>query len=417
MDLSSATATVEVDPGKEKDVANGRIIVREARVVASSSQRRRSPSARRPAPTPRRHLPSSPSRLATVTWSVSPVSGFVILPLRLFLGITFVYAGIQKLTDPGFFKLGAPTYIGTQMVSFSRNSPIHFILVHLLEHAVIIGALTIVTELTIGVLVLLGLFTRLAALAGLALNMGFFLTASWGVYPYFMGSDIVFVMAWITLALAGPGGFCLEPFAMMRLRRYLSPQRERLLFGPWHEIVGSGGDAAPATLEPVIPATRGLITRGEALLGGIAAIVLFVLGVIPRARASLAATGSPPSSSSSPSRPSSPSGGATAPKGARKVATVSQIPVNSGLAVTDPKSGDPAVVVHTDGSNFYAYDAVCTHAGCTVQYDPQYKLLVCPCHGGAFNPGQGGAVVAGPPPAPLAGLAITIDANGNVYLA
>ena len=37
-----------------------------------------------------------------------------LLPLRLFLGGTFVYAGIQKLSDPGFLHSEAPTYIGTQ---------------------------------------------------------------------------------------------------------------------------------------------------------------------------------------------------------------------------------------------------------------------------------------------------------------
>ena len=39
--------------------------------------------------------------------------GAALLPLRLFLGVTFVYAGVQKLSDPGFLHPGAPTYIGT----------------------------------------------------------------------------------------------------------------------------------------------------------------------------------------------------------------------------------------------------------------------------------------------------------------
>ena len=36
----------------------------------------------------------------------------VLLPLRLFLGITFLYAGIQKLTDPQFFNPSATGFIG-----------------------------------------------------------------------------------------------------------------------------------------------------------------------------------------------------------------------------------------------------------------------------------------------------------------
>src|SRR5437660_3085955 len=66
----------------------------------------------------------------------APISGLTILPLRLFLGATFVYAGYQKITDPGFFKAGSRTYIGTQMLAFSRGSPIQFVLHKLMEHAV-----------------------------------------------------------------------------------------------------------------------------------------------------------------------------------------------------------------------------------------------------------------------------------------
>src|SRR2546423_13301615 len=48
--------------------------------------------------------------------------GAALLPLRLFLGGTFVYAGIQKLSDPGFLHPGAPTYIGTQLHGFADGT-------------------------------------------------------------------------------------------------------------------------------------------------------------------------------------------------------------------------------------------------------------------------------------------------------
>src|SRR5918912_520167 len=41
-----------------------------------------------------------------------------LLPLRLFIGATFVYAGLDKLTDPTFFDHNAPTYIGQQMAGY-----------------------------------------------------------------------------------------------------------------------------------------------------------------------------------------------------------------------------------------------------------------------------------------------------------
>src|SRR6188472_2446970 len=52
--------------------------------------------------------------------SVSPA--MALFPLRLFLGITFVYAGVQKLSDPGFLHAGAPTYIGTQLHGFASGT-------------------------------------------------------------------------------------------------------------------------------------------------------------------------------------------------------------------------------------------------------------------------------------------------------
>jgi thiosulfate dehydrogenase (quinone) large subunit len=63
-----------------------------------------------------------------------------------------------------------------------------------------------VFEIVVGLLIAAGLLTRAAAAAGLALNLIFFLTASWHTSPYFLGSDIVFVFAWLPFALAGAQG-------------------------------------------------------------------------------------------------------------------------------------------------------------------------------------------------------------------
>ena len=49
--------------------------------------------------------------------------GAALLPLRLFLGITFVYAGVHKLTDAGFLVAGSDTYIGDQLGAFAEGTP------------------------------------------------------------------------------------------------------------------------------------------------------------------------------------------------------------------------------------------------------------------------------------------------------
>ncbi len=315
------------------------------------------------------------------------ISGRVIWPLRVFMGVTFVYAGLQKLADPGFLAPGSGTYIGKQMLGFSQGSPIAF-LFHwfALPFPVLIGSLTIAAELGIGIMILLGLLTRPAALIGLGLNLVFFLSATWRVYPYFYGSDIVFVMCWLTLAVAGPGPRSLDAWRFSR--------------------------ASPAVSSPPGVRSQPAFSRREALVAGLGTLSVLVLALVPRGRA----TGQLVQKARQSSLASRSGNGALQRSGEVRVGSIRALPANDALAVTDPKTGDPAVVVHVSDSQYYAYDAVCTHAGCTVQYDPQQQLLMCPCHGGAFDPAHGAQVVAGPPPSPLAPLEMKIDAQGNIYL-
>jgi cytochrome b6-f complex iron-sulfur subunit len=57
------------------------------------------------------------------------------------------------------------------------------------------------------------------------------------------------------------------------------------------------------------------------------------------------------------------------------------------------------LIHHADGT-WTALSAVCTHLGCTVQYQPEQQRIYCACHGGVYDPKTGGNV-AGPPPKPL----------------
>jgi Rieske Fe-S protein len=88
---------------------------------------------------------------------------------------------------------------------------------------------------------------------------------------------------------------------------------------------------------------------------------------------------------------------------------------NQALAYTDPKTGDPALLIRLGAGALVSYDVVCPHRGCTVNYDPARKLLVCPCHGAQFDPAHSAAPLSGPVSQPLIGLPIRTDAAGNVY--
>ncbi len=65
------------------------------------------------------------------------------------------------------------------------------------------------------------------------------------------------------------------------------------------------------------------------------------------------------------------------------------------------------------GDSVSALSSTCTHLGCRVSWDKDAQQLKCPCHGGVYD--RTGAVIAGPPPAPLASLMTRID-NGDVLI-
>src|SRR5258708_1622495 len=153
-------------------------------------------------------------------------NNWVIVPLRLFMGVTFVYAGIQKLTDPQYFNPTARGYIGHQIAAFAIGSPLHGFLANVaVPHAALFGGMVAYGELAIGLGVLLGLLLRPAALFGLLINLVFFLSADWHVFPYFYGADIVFLFCWLTLLLAGPANQIL-PALDTRLVAWLVEQAE-----------------------------------------------------------------------------------------------------------------------------------------------------------------------------------------------
>ena len=133
-------------------------------------------------------------------------AGWALVPLRLFLGVTFLFAGCQKLADPTFLRAGAPSSITAQLEGSQRTSPVGGWLGPLVHHGVAVGVVIALGEVAIGLGVLVGLWTRIAAAAGLVLSFGLFLTVSFHSSPYFTGSDIVFVFAWTPLVLAGAGG-------------------------------------------------------------------------------------------------------------------------------------------------------------------------------------------------------------------
>ena len=59
----------------------------------------------------------------------------------------------------------------------------------------------------------------------------------------------------------------------------------------------------------------------------------------------------------------------------------------------------PALLIRLPNSEYQAMSAVCTHLGCTVQYQPETQQIWCPCHNGRYD--LNGRNIQGPPPRPL----------------
>jgi len=98
------------------------------------------------------------------------------------------------------------------------------------------------------------------------------------------------------------------------------------------------------------------------------------------------------------------------------IANAANLPPNQSLIYNDPSLG-PIILVHLDSGEFVAYSAICTHAGCQVQFDPSLRDIVCPCHGAVYDPYNNAHVIGGPAPFPLQKVSIQYNSStGNIYL-
>ena len=66
-------------------------------------------------------------------------------------------------------------------------------------------------------------------------------------------------------------------------------------------------------------------------------------------------------------------------------------------------------LVRSGDGEVTALDSTCSHLGCRVSWDRESRQLKCPCHGGVYD--HTGAVVAGPPPKPLARIETRLDGD------
>lgn len=359
---------------------------------------------------------SSPARSALTASGQVVLPGWVLLPLRAFLGGTFVFAGLQKLADPNFFDATSSSSIQAQLRTAAARSPIGGLLKVGNHQAVLLGVFIALAELLIGAMTLLGLAGRLAAMGGALLSAGFLLAVSWHSRPYYYGPDIVFLAAWTPLMLGGTGAWSIDSW--LQSRAWIEVGRSPTLNVRAPARTPEDVDLQRRTLLAQIR-LAGFIAIPLALVGASSAALGRLLGGTAHTRAASPTLGgsgtstaptTAPNTSANPSVTASPT---TAAPAGTVLGSASKVPAGGAASFVDPKSGDPSYVVHAANGTFRAFSAICTHSGCTVDFNRSTDSFLCPCHGAEFN-ATTGAVLQGPARRPLPEIPITIEA-GNIY--
>ncbi|MCL4530394.1 MAG: Rieske (2Fe-2S) protein [Chloroflexi bacterium] len=86
--------------------------------------------------------------------------------------------------------------------------------------------------------------------------------------------------------------------------------------------------------------------------------------------------------------------------------SLNDLPVGGTKAIV--YGGLPVMVLRTP-EGLRAFSLICTHLGCTVQWQADKKEFYCPCHDGRYD--EFGDVLAGPPPLSLE--QIPVQVNGG----
>ncbi|CAB4777598.1 unannotated protein [freshwater metagenome] len=266
--------------------------------------------------------------------------------IRLWLGLTWIYGGWDKATDPGFLGKTSSTSISKQLTGYSTSSPLGFLFRHMIERSTAIGIMVMVLEFAIGIATLLWIAPTTTAFVGFMMSVGLWIAVTWHVKPYFLGSDTAYAVLWLAYFLT-----------LVGKRRKIDVSLDR----------------------------RGAIRLAGV---GIASIAAMFLG---RGLAKTVATTSAASGSSN----------------AKQLIKLADLPVGNTHEFST-SDGQPAIVFRTKNGVF-AYSEVCTHQGCTVSYSPPDKALVCPCHGAAYDPFNGASVLGGPTSTPLSSIKVAIS--------
>lgn len=341
------------------------------------------------------------SQLQSLRAALMSVAAAAVL-LRLFLGGTMLYAGVDKMVlDPRFLQEDGVGSIGETLRLFvTAGGPLAPLVEGLaVGQPVLIGVVMAGAQLVVGALLLSGSWVRIGALLGALISLSLALTASWGVSPYYYANDLPYLVAFLALAAIGDGGVLR---AGTPLTRGYDPDRRAALF--------TGGGMLVALLT-LIAIDRSRLSSLFAPNSGANA------SSTPEATATPTPSSAAPSPSASasetPAGTASPTLRPTASGGGAVGGTV--IPGAGSLSAGEAlnfSAGGTAAVLLKDGETYRAFARACTHQGTNVDWEPANGSFYCSNHGARFS--AVGDAIVGPARTPLRPITVNVAADGSV---
>ncbi|MFE9248515.1 DoxX family membrane protein [Streptomyces sp. NPDC007088] len=150
--------------------------------------------------------------------------GVVLLPLRVFLGLISVYAGMGKLCDPVYFDGGERGSMVKWLNSLHPWALAEPMRDFALQHPVGAGLTIAFLQVIAGVLTVFGLWQRVAASLGALLSAALLVTVSWKTVPAYDAPDFIYLAAWSPLIIAGAPVYSVDGRLASEAWRRLGPR-------------------------------------------------------------------------------------------------------------------------------------------------------------------------------------------------
>ena len=99
---------------------------------------------------------------------------------------------------------------------------------------------------------------------------------------------------------------------------------------------------------------------------------------------------------------------------ANVITIINDLAVGQSLEFTSG-AGISAILFRSSEEKVYALSRICTHEGCSVDFDMNQNRLICPCHGANYEASDG-SVISGPTTKSLAKIKVEIQGDNIVEL-